>query len=244
MKKLWIFISASLLSLAFVTAGFCADVSVATLNWAPYISKDMPKQGYVAQIIRESFSREGMDVNFNFWPWARTKDMAKRGMVEAYGPEYYAKKLENKFYISDPFPGGPAGLFCLKKDDISYDSLQDLKKYNIGVVRGYVNEKEFDAASYLKKDPAKDDLTNIKKLFAERVDLIFCDKYVGKWLAKQNGYDPEKMKFIKPMVQHNLYLCFPKQVQGSQNNLNAFNSGLQKIKADGTLETTINSKNF
>ena len=193
MKKSLLFTLVLLSTLCFSAGAFCEKVTVATLNWAPYISENMDNQGYVAQIIHKSFESQGYDVELKYWPWARTVAMAEKGKVDAYGPEYYAEKLNELHHVSEPFQGGPAGLFRLKGSDITYETLEDLKGYRIGVVRGYVNEEEFDKADFLEKDPVKDDLTNIKKLLAGRIDLFFCDKYVGKWLAKQNGYDPGKI---------------------------------------------------
>ena len=219
-------------------------VTFATLNWEPYIGKDLSKSGYIAQIIRESFNRKGHTVEFKFWPWARTKDMAQKGKVDAYGPEYYNDELKENFLISDSLPGGPAGLFRLKGSDINYDSLEDLKPYTIGVVRGYVNEEDFDEADFLDKQPAKDDLTNIKKLLRKRIDLFFADKYVGKWLAKENDLDASKLEFIKPMVTHELYICFPKDKKGTNTLKQDFNEGLNEIKEDGTLDKIIDNKEF
>lgn len=61
-------------------------------------------------------------------------------------PEYYSEDLKKDFILSAPFPEA-LGLF--KKDkNIQFKKIDDLKPYSIGVVRGYVNTAEFDAAAY------------------------------------------------------------------------------------------------
>lgn len=240
MKTLFLTLLLVILSASLITV----EVEVATLNWEPYIGENLNNGGFIAEIIRESFKAFDMYTTFLYYPWARTIALAKKGKVNAYGPEYYSQKLEENYYISDSFPGGPAGLFCLKKDDIDYEDLSDLKPYRIGVVRGYVNEEKFDEAEYLVKEEVADDLTNVRKLYGNRIDLFFADKYVARWLAQKEGYDPDKMKFIKPMVKHKLYLCFPKNKNNSQNVLKTFNKGLKIIKQNGTLDRIINNKGF
>ena len=88
-------------------------------------------------------------------------------------------------------------------DKISFSSLKDLIPYKIGVVRGYVNTKEFDAADYLNKDEANDDLTNFRKLLKNRVDLVIADKFVGKYVMETNlADDVDKIEFIEPPLEN------------------------------------------
>ena len=104
--------------------------------------------------------------------------MAVNGEVDGYFPEYYAEDLKEHSLLPDPFEGGPVGFFKRTGSPIIYSTLEELKDCKIGVLRGYVNEENFDAADYLKKEEVKDDLTNIKKLLAERIDLFVGDKFI------------------------------------------------------------------
>lgn len=64
--------------------------------------------------------------------------LAKAGKVDGYLPEYYADGIKAYAVFSDPFPGGPLGFFKRKGDDITYNTLEDLKGLKIGTVKGYV----------------------------------------------------------------------------------------------------------
>lgn len=221
-------------------------ITLTTLDWEPYIGKKLNGNGYVAEVAKEAFKRSGYELEIKFYPWARTKFLAVKGDVDGYFPEYYDEKLKEHSLISEPFQGGPIGFFKRIKNDINYTKLTDLKKYKIGVVRGYVNEKEFDNAKYLKKDEVKDDLTNIKKLLGKRIDLFVADKFVGLYLLKQNFPDKiDKITFIEPPLANNdLFICISKKTKNYQEKMKAFNDGLKAIKKDGTFAKILKKHGF
>ncbi|MBA4369803.1 MAG: amino acid ABC transporter substrate-binding protein, partial [Desulfobacterium sp.] len=106
-------------------------LSFATLEWEPYIGKNLPNQGYVAEIVKLAYEKAGYRVEYKFMPWARVVMMTKNGKFDGYLPEYYAEELRENFLVSDPFPGGPLGLFKRKNETIVYKTIQDLKPYKI-----------------------------------------------------------------------------------------------------------------
>lgn len=221
-------------------------VVLTTLDWEPYIGQSLESQGYVAEIIREAYKRSGYEVEMRFTPWARTVNLAKDGTVDGYFPEYYAEEVKSYAIFSEPFQGGPMGFFKQKTKDISYQTLTDLKPYTIGVVREYVNTKEFDEADFLKKEAVTDDLTNLKKLIGGRIDMMIADKFVGLYLMEKNDLQgKENIEFMSPPLElKDLYLCISKKTADADGKLAAFNDGLKAIKADGTLDNILKKHGF
>lgn len=227
-----------------VSAG--EKVKLATTEWKPYIGKTLKNQGYVAELVIEAFKRSGKEVEIIYVPWARAVKMAGDKVVDGYFPEYYSDSLKEHYLVSEPFPCGPLGFFKRKGDAISFKSLKDLKPYKIGVVRGYINTAEFDAATYLRKDEATDDLMNLKKLIKKRVDLVVCDQYVGQFILHQDLKDQAKtIEFISPPLEEKkLYICITKGGAHDQANINAFNEGFRKMKHDGTVNAIMKKNGF
>lgn len=172
--------------------------------------------------------------------------MAKEGKYDGYFPEYYVESLKNEFLVSEPFPGGPLGFFKRKADSISFTTLTDLKPYKIGVVRDYVNTEEFDKADYLQKDVANNDITNLRKLAGNRLDLVVIDKFVGNYLIKQEMPDKQdELEFVTPALEEkSLYLCISKKVPDAEAKMKAFNEGLKTIKVNGKLATIMKANGF
>lgn len=221
-------------------------VSLATLDWEPYIGEKLKGQGYVATLVRESYKAAGYTTEIKFMPWARVVAMTKEGKYDGYLPEYYTETLKTDFLVSDPFPGGPLGFFKRKAEAIDFKILEDLKPYKIGVVRGYVNTDAFDKASFLQKDIANNDLTNLKKLIGKRIDLAIGDKFVGLYLLKQEIPDlAGEVEFIEPPLEEkSLYLCIAKKTPDAEAKLKAFNNGLKTIRDNGTLSSIMKTNGF
>lgn len=227
----------SLASILTVCAQQEKTVTLASLDWEPYIGTKLPKQGCVAQIATEAFKTQGYQVKIDFLPWARAVASAKEGTHDGLFPEYYDEERLKDFVYSQPFKGGPVGFLKRKDAKITYATLEDLKPYKIGVVRGYVNTVEFDKATYLKKEEVDADLQNLKKLNAGRLDLIVIDKYVASYLAKQElGADAVNFEFLSPPLEEkSLYIAFSKKAPDSAAKLSAFNKGLEAITKSGRL---------
>ncbi|MCG8683379.1 MAG: transporter substrate-binding domain-containing protein [Desulfobacterales bacterium] len=218
---------------------FAGDKLVlATTNWEPYVGEKMMDGGYVAVVVKEAFKRGGMDAEFKFHQWSRVVGLAKAGKVDGYFPEYYADSVKAYAAFSNPMPGGPLGFYKQKGADINFNGLESLKGKKIGVVTGYVNTEEFDNASFLTKDASKDDLTNLKKLVAGRIDLMVSDKFVGKYLAQTNMPDKvDSIEFMSPsLAELDLFVCVPNKSGKQSAILEAFNTGIKQMKEDGTLK--------
>lgn len=236
-KKLLAIAASFLTPVLMLVAQSEKTVTLASLDWEPYIGKKLPNQGYVAQIVTEAYKTQGYSVKIEYLPWARAVSSAKEGTYDGLFPEYYNEERLADFVFSKEFKGGPLGFMKKKGSEIKFATLQDLKTYKIGVVRDYVNTAEFDAASYLKKEAADSDLANLKKLNAGRLDLVVIDKYVGAYLAKQEMPDAAaNLEFMTPVLEEkSLYIAFSKKAAGSDAKREAFNKGLEELNKNGRM---------
>ena len=216
-------------------------VTLASLDWEPYIGSKIPNNGYCAQIAVEAFKRSGYTVKIAYLPWERAVKESETGNYDGLFPEYIDEGRKVKFVYSDSFPGGPVGLMKRKDKAITFKTIQDLKPYTIGVVRGYINTAEFDAAAYLKKTQSEGDDVNIKNLYNKQLDLIFIDQYVAQYIIKtQYPKYASELEFMKPALEKkDLYIAFSKKGKDSEAKRKAFNSGLKAMKADGTLQRIV-----
>lgn len=230
-------------------------VTLATLDWAPYIDDDLPGKGYVYEVVATAFERSGFKADIQFFPWARAVYSVEHGEVDALFPEYYDEERKKTCVFSDSFPGGPVGLFKRKSMDVKWaahpqteqtKALQALKKHTFGVVRGYVNTKEFDQATFLKKEAVRCDELNLKKLDYGRLDFIFIDKFVALYLIKTKFPQfKDKLEFMEPAMEIKpLYLAFSRKSPDYKVKLQAFNEGLDKIISDGTIEKIMKKHGF
>jgi polar amino acid transport system substrate-binding protein len=239
--------AACLIAVASAAAANKEPVRLATLEWEPYIGQKLPDQGYCAALIRAAFATQGMTVDIQFYPWARALRLARTGAVDGLMPEYFNASRKSEFDYSFPFRGGPLVLYKRRRDAIAFaadpamdpdTALRALKNYRFGVVRGYLNTPEFDAASYLSKEEANDDATNLRKLVYGRIDLAVTDRRVAEYLIRSQY--PEYANKIEPMspalADNPLYIAFSLRSPRHQQAMLAFNRGLAVLKASGQID--------
>lgn len=230
-------------------------VTLSTLEWEPYIGPNMKNNGYVHELVIKAFEKAGVTATAKYYPWARALKLATGGETDGLFPEYYDESRLNDFVFSDPFPGGPVGLYKRKELNVAYShdpqleqeaALLELADYRFGVVRGYINTKVFDEAQFLKKEAANDDATNLRKLFKKRLDFIFIDKYVAKHIiVREFPHYLADLEFMEPALENkSLYIVFSKQAPNYQESLALFNEGLKLLKESGEMEQIMASHGF
>jgi len=238
--QVWMVAFVSLLLLAGVgrPAFGGQTVRLATLNWAPYIGKELPAEGYAAELIRTAFERSGYQVQYFYMPWTRAIETVLEGSYDGLCPIYYTEEREQEYSLSAEFPAGPLVFFKRVGTQIEYNRLADLKSYKIAVVRGYANTKEFDEAEYLRKSFTNNDQTGYRRLLFGTVELWLADKFVAQYTM--SNHLPERAKEIefidKPLGVKNLHIAFSKMNPEYESLTKAFNKGLAEVLNDGTLE--------
>ncbi len=222
-----------ILTLMFNLNSHAETIVLASLDWPPYIGKDLVNKGPMAEIIRKIFSLYNIEVEIKFAPWARSLEKAKNGDYDGIFPEYYDESRLKHFDFSKVFFKGPVGFFKRNDLDYTYDgNISTLRSFRIAFVRGYVNTKKLDNAFYLKKIFLKDDYSSLKMLNKKRVELSFMDKFVGNYLIKKYHLPPT-LSFIEPPIEEKgLYMAFSKNSKKSKRYLKLFNEGLKKIEKD------------
>lgn len=220
-------------------AGEPQRVALATTDWRPYIGQDLPGNGYVYQLVSTAFARAGYAADIQFYPWARALALAREGKVTGLLPEYYDESREADFAYSQPFPGGPVGFYARRDRHLTLpktlsrqpaEALRTLRHLRFGVVRGYLNAPVFDQAD-LTREEAKDDLTNLRKLYHGRVDAIVIDRYVADYLLRTAlPKYRDALEFLEPpLAQQPLYVAFSLKAPAHEAVRQAFNRGLAEV---------------
>lgn len=231
------------------------QVSLATLDWEPYIGQGIPGHGYVYEVVVEAFKQSGIDVGIKFYPWQRSLMIARSGQADGLFPEYYDKGRIGDFAFSDPMPGGPVGFYIRKDSSIRFPvdprknpakAFQGMKQYSFGVVQGYINTREFDRSDFLRKEIANSDEELIKMLHAKRVNIIFIDKFVAEHIiSTKYPHFASDLMFMEPALEYkSLYIAFSRKAPSYMNKMKAFNRGLNAINKNGRLRSIIKKHGF
>ncbi|WP_415235798.1 substrate-binding periplasmic protein [Sneathiella sp.] len=238
MSKSLIF--AAVLAMAFPASIAQADnLKLTSLDWPPYSGKGLEDNGSSAKTVKKLLAAAGHSVSFDFFPWNRAvaEGLGNPEYV-GYFPEYYStaldaeKSKDGKCLFSNSFGSSPVGFVQQSNAPVKWTSYDDLKKLNVGVVSGYVNEERFDAMvadGSLKVQKVTADVLNIRKIAKGRLDLAVIDSNVLNYLLKADKSltklaDKVEMN-SKLLKEHGLHICFPNTETGKSARA-SFNKAL------------------
>jgi len=246
MEKTVFVLLVSLIFSVMTEKAYAAEVKLITLatdDWEPYYGPSLENDGFTVDIVGTAFQRTGYDLKIVYLPWKRALLMGEIGKkCQGVFGLYYTDERNQKFIYSDAFAVSVITFFKRAKEKISYRTLKDIAPYSVGVIAGYTNTLEFDAADYITKDVTADQVKNIQKLISKRVDLIIGSYNVITHALKTKL--PESVGKIEPVYpplkSNNLYFAISRMVPGHGKIIGDFNKGLKMIKDDGTYHKILN----
>ncbi|GAB7024277.1 substrate-binding periplasmic protein [Salidesulfovibrio brasiliensis] len=235
--------------LLFATPVSAETITFVTNEWAPYASENAKGMGFTTAIVKEACKRAGVDAKFKIMPWKRCLATVKKGQYDAVYNAYYNEERAKIYHYTDDYATSDIVIAIKKGNSVNYDgSVESLRPYTIGVLKGYVNTAEFDKADYIKKEEATDEPTSLEKLMGGRVDAVSMDKFVAL-ATMQNDPDlkakADMLEILSPPLGTNkIYAMFTRNKPGIEQKVEAFNKGLAEIKADGTIEKIMKEYGF
>lgn len=167
--------------------------------------------GAGADKVFEMFNRAGAAYSITVLPWARAYEQAQRDAETCVFSTTRIPERESRFKWVGPITSSEWVFFGREDSPLRsghLKALEDARPYHIGTYNADVRD------SYLKSrgfnvDTTLDDVTNVRKLLAGRIDLWASDKIGARQVMKRAGVD----KGIVPVLVFNrfeLYLaCNP-----------------------------------
>jgi len=241
------FMFSVLITIFFVTnfANAGEKIKITNGEWPPYLSQNLKHYGLASRIVTESFSMEGIDVEYGFFPWARAYKLAKDGQWDASAVWTPNEERKEFFLFSNSVIDDVTVFFHLKTLDFKWKTMDDLKKFRIGATLEYNYGEMFTKAEkdgIIKVDRVAADETSFKKLLINRIQLFVCNLEVGYSLLYKM-YPPETVSLFtnNPESVHtaSLSLIISNKIPKGNFFLEKFNKGLKKLKDSGKIDQYI-----
>lgn len=220
-------------------------VRITSGDWPPYQGKNLPHLGAGQRIVTEAFALQGIDVEYEFFPWRRAYVLANTPAWDGGALWARSPARERDFYFSEPVVGTNTILMYLKGAPLEWTTLADLGRYRIGITSGYFYGPQFMAAvagNKLAVQSVSTDLQNLQKLLAGHIDVFPVDKVVGLTLLRQNfsKEDIERVAIArKVLYSQSLHLMLKKSHPESRLLIEQFNIGLRRLKANGQVNADL-----
>ncbi len=212
-------------------------------EYPPLSMGSVENPGLLTNIVRESFKLANVDVDFVVVPNNRAIAGLLRGLYDgSYGWAHTPDRDAKLLYSSKPIYSMRMVFFQKNNGEISWNSLQDLGQYKIGVTLGNFYSEEFTALSSSGKlftDSANTDATNFKKLLLGRIQLFPIDQDVGQYLLKKYFNEQERKQIIfqsKPVSVVPVYFVVRRDLKQAKEFCDRFDRGYQQLVSSGQLE--------
>lgn len=228
-----------LCALLFGYAQAADEVRLTNGEWPPYLGETLPHHGVASRIVADAFALEGIEVRWEFHPWARSLKMAEDGQRDGSAVWLYSAEREQRFHISDPVLESGYYLFHRKNRAFDWNTVDDLRGLRIAATRGYDYGEAFqraEAADELQVVRLTSDEQAFRQLLAGRIDLFPMDKVVGFDLLHQYFSAAERAQLSfhpMPLRSDSLHLLLSREVPGNAERIERFNQGLKRLRENG-----------
>ncbi|WP_147822334.1 substrate-binding periplasmic protein [Salidesulfovibrio onnuriiensis] len=212
-------------------------------EWPPLISEGFKYHGALSRIIAESFAMEDITVEWGFFPWKRSLELARSGEWDGSVAWYLTRDRALSFYASDPINYTRQVFFYRKGRMFDWKAIEDLSRYTIGVTLGYSYGEEFDqlvAHGRIRVEVVASEELNLKKVINGRVDAAIINLELGYYLLRTRfapgvgdllTTHPKPVE--QPLAQH---VLISRKVAGGGELVEAFNRGLKILRESGKYE--------
>ncbi len=207
-------------------------------EWLPYLSETLPQYGPWSQIVTEAFAAEGITVAWGFFPWNRNIHYVETG--EWDGSVGWSKTEERQqfaIYPDIPLAQECDMIFHRVEYPFDWETIDDLVGHQVGVMLGYAITAELEAAQQaglnLSLDPGVDEITNLRKLLAGRIDLLHCPQAVCEEIL-QESFTPDEAASLTyhppPWRCSEYYLLISRNSPQAERWVTAFERGMQQVQ--------------
>lgn len=224
-------------ALLLASAAQAKTVHFAIGDWEPLTSSSRPEKRTLERVVREAYALVGVDVEFSYYPWSRSALMVERGQADGTFPWNLTPERREK-YLSHQVSllTSPNVFFHLKGTDFNWQTLEDLKKYRVGVTQGYQEETIYRNLG-IPAEVVPNEESNFRKLLLGRIDVYMTTQIVGYEMIG-NLFPPEdRARFThhpKVTATSEFFVLFTRQRSTSAEYARLLDEGLRKLQASGT----------
>ncbi|WP_051484356.1 substrate-binding periplasmic protein [Shewanella waksmanii] len=203
-------------------------------DYAPFYSQNMHLNGVVYQLATEALTQSGYQTSHQFYPFVRAAALTQNGLADGIIGLWYRQEREQWASYSEPLLSVNIVLLKRKDRNISYQQLQELSSYRIGIGRGYANPEVFKQAK-LKTEAGSSDEENLKKLFLGRVDLVLISEDVAHHFVALGPIEYRQAFEVvgKPLSVELFHFGVSKHRQDHLQIVEQFNLALNNMKSSG-----------
>lgn len=219
------------------------ELTLVVDDYPPYIDQSQTNQGFWSEMVITAFSRVDIEATLEYKPWGRVERELNQANKVSFGYVKDSKRLQ-RWLFSHAISHGTSGFLVKKDREFSWKEYKDLLPYRIGRTIGYSFGNEFQQwQDKLNIDDVPEDLQNIRKLLANRIDIYATDLASSAMLIRQyfNQEQRDSLTFVSTpaLTIWSAHLVCAKSFDRCPYYIKKFNDGLAILDREGIKQEII-----
>jgi polar amino acid transport system substrate-binding protein len=182
---------------------------------------------------------KGISPQFRSLPWKRALADVEQGRAHGIFSLFQSEERDAFLhYPETPINSVRTVVIGREADNLTVNSLEDLKGLRVGVLHAYKYGPEFDNLTGLNKIFCRDKRELITLLDRERVDVTMDAADVFNFKVKEYGFNRSKFEILHQVRENPIFVAFSKAGLGERGRQLAadFSDYFQKLEESGELE--------
>lgn len=215
-----------------------ANFKIMTEDYPPYnYMKDGKLTGLATEVVQEIAKRIGHPTDIELLPWARGYGLIQQKDGLILYSMTRTEERENLFKWVGPVASNKWVFFAKKGSGITLASLEDAKKIGkIGTYKDDAAELFLKGQGFSNIDSVLDDMQNVPKLMAGRINLWIVGELQGIYKAKEKGVN-DQLEKVFDVKDTQLFIAFSKN--SADADIASWQKALDDMKADGTYDAIV-----
>lgn len=217
------------------------NLTLATSPYPPYIIADGKGNisGIDIDIIREIFSRQGIQVTVNLASFDQSTRLVSKGYADLVPTLSKNATREKTMMFSDNYREPSRYVFvALCESEVSVTSFNDLKKVVVGTMKGFGYWSAFSQETSIKKDVSDKEEILFRKLYKRQIDCLIMNEHAARYYIASNKIGNRVKLLPYSYIDEggsDTRIAFTK-AKDMSHYIELFNEGYLAIKKDGTLK--------
>ena len=214
------------------------ELHIVTEDFPPFnFQQEGVTKGLASEVVTAVLHEANLDAEIRFYPWARAYMLALHQKNHLIYSMARIPEREDLFYwVGSISPYQTSFYKLTSRHDIKINSLEDAKRYLVGVSLADVTTVYLQEKGFSKLQMVPDDTQNIHKLTAKRVDIIAYEE--NSFLHKLNEQnlnpqDYERVWRVQDLTDE-LYMALNRN--SDITLFTKLRKALQRIKDNGVYE--------
>jgi polar amino acid transport system substrate-binding protein len=220
--------------------------------WGPYLGKHLPNYGLAADIVTAAFTRVGYQVTIEFMPWSRVVEESANGELDGSIATWHTPERAESLYFSDSYVDNKLVFIKRSNDPFEFQGAVQAqqsianKGYRLGIIDDFAYGKEFDQVKSLFNLEVREYCSQLFRDVANKnLDLALVDHWVADTeLTNKKHIAEHLMRVVGTLASRSLHVTIPKSSKNGKTLIDAFNTGLARLKQDGTYQQLLEQHQF